>query len=76
MFCNNPFDPTDDLIQPNTMDGRVHLESIKFNILKIDYLLWHRFCHDVFDRDYKATIGVDFEVEKFSVLSIPFTLQM
>lgn len=38
--------------------------------------LVNRFCHDVFNRDYKATIGVDFEVEKFSILSIPFTLQM
>ncbi|KAK7481579.1 hypothetical protein BaRGS_00027228 [Batillaria attramentaria] len=38
--------------------------------------LVNRFCHDVFNRDYKATIGVDFEVEKFSVLSIPFTLQV
>ncbi|KAK3083692.1 hypothetical protein FSP39_001527 [Pinctada imbricata] len=38
--------------------------------------LVNRFCHDVFDRDYKATIGVDFEVEKFSVLSVPFTLQV
>lgn len=35
-----------------------------------------RFCHDVFDRDYKATIGVDFEVEKFTVLSVPFTVQI
>lgn len=38
--------------------------------------LVNRFCHDIFDRDYKATIGVDFEVEKFSVLSTPFTLQI
>ncbi|KAL8584785.1 hypothetical protein ACOMHN_035704 [Nucella lapillus] len=36
----------------------------------------NRYCHDVFNRDYKATIGVDFEVEKFSVLSVPFTLQI
>lgn len=36
----------------------------------------NRFCHDVFNRDYKATIGVDFEVEKFSILSIPYTLQI
>ncbi|CAI9723982.1 ras-related protein Rab-34-like [Octopus vulgaris] len=35
-----------------------------------------RFCHNIFDRDYKATIGVDFEVEKFSILSAPFTLQL
>ena len=39
-------------------------------------MIYFRFCHDAFDRDYKATIGVDFEVEKFSVLSTPFTLQM
>lgn len=38
--------------------------------------LVNRFCQDIFDRDYKATIGVDFEVEKFSVLSIPYTLQI
>lgn len=38
--------------------------------------LVNRFCHDVFDKDYKATIGVDFEVEKFSILSVPFTLQI
>ncbi|ESO86990.1 hypothetical protein LOTGIDRAFT_235171 [Lottia gigantea] len=36
----------------------------------------NRFCHDLFDRDYKATIGVDFEVEKFSILSTNFTLQI
>ena len=35
-----------------------------------------RFCHDIFDRDYKATIGVDFEVEKFSILAAPYTLQV
>ena len=40
------------------------------------FLVKFRFCHDVFDRDYKATIGVDFEVEKFSVLAIPFNLQV
>ncbi|XP_074644767.1 ras-related protein Rab-34-like [Tubulanus polymorphus] len=38
--------------------------------------LVNRFIHDKFDRDYKATIGVDFEVEKFSVLTIPFHLQI
>ncbi|XP_013383446.1 ras-related protein Rab-34 [Lingula anatina] len=38
--------------------------------------LVNRFCHDTFDRDYKATIGVDFEVEKFSILSVPFSLQI
>ncbi|KAL3856537.1 hypothetical protein ACJMK2_011283 [Sinanodonta woodiana] len=38
--------------------------------------LVNRFCHEVFEKDYKATIGVDFEVEKFSVLACPFTLQI
>ncbi|XP_055341316.1 ras-related protein Rab-36-like [Paramacrobiotus metropolitanus] len=38
--------------------------------------LVHRFCHDLFNRDYKATIGVDFEVERFDILEVPFTLQV
>lgn len=38
--------------------------------------LVNRFCHQVFDRDYKATIGVDFEVERFDILQIPFNLQI
>ncbi|XP_067556223.1 ras-related protein Rab-36 isoform X8 [Pseudorca crassidens] len=38
--------------------------------------LIHRFCKNVFDRDYKATIGVDFEMERFEVAGIPFSLQM
>ncbi|XP_059977231.1 ras-related protein Rab-36 isoform X3 [Lagenorhynchus albirostris] len=36
----------------------------------------HRFCKNVFDRDYKATIGVDFEMERFEVAGIPFSLQI
>ncbi|XP_057383391.1 ras-related protein Rab-36 isoform X1 [Balaenoptera acutorostrata] len=38
--------------------------------------LIHRFCKNVFDRDYKATIGVDFEMERFEVAGIPFSLQI
>lgn len=38
--------------------------------------LVNRFCNEVFDKDYKATIGVDFEVERFEVLGTPFNLQM
>lgn len=38
--------------------------------------LINRFCKKSFDRDYKATIGVDFEVERFEILDTPFTLQM
>ncbi|XP_047500590.1 ras-related protein Rab-34 [Penaeus vannamei] len=38
--------------------------------------LVNRFCHQVFDSNYKATIGVDFEVERFDILGIPFNLQI
>ncbi|XP_048467448.1 ras-related protein Rab-36 isoform X3 [Rhincodon typus] len=34
------------------------------------------FCKNVFDRDYKATIGVDFEIERFEVAGIPYNLQI
>uniref|UniRef100_A0A672KG08 Ras-related protein Rab-36 n=1 Tax=Sinocyclocheilus grahami TaxID=75366 RepID=A0A672KG08_SINGR len=30
----------------------------------------------VFDKNYKATIGVDFEMERFEVLGVPFSLQL
>ncbi|NXC34929.1 RAB34 protein, partial [Campylorhamphus procurvoides] len=35
-----------------------------------------RFCKDTFDKNYKATIGVDFEMERFEVLGVPFSLQL
>ncbi|PWA30820.1 hypothetical protein CCH79_00017368, partial [Gambusia affinis] len=35
-----------------------------------------RFCKDVFESDYKATIGVDFEIERFQILGVPFSLQI
>lgn len=38
--------------------------------------LVNRFCHEVFDSNYKATIGVDFEVERFDILQTPFNLQI
>ncbi|KAG9431485.1 ras-related protein Rab-34-like isoform X1 [Apis mellifera carnica] len=38
--------------------------------------LINRFCHKIFDNNYKATIGVDFEVEKFDILGVPFHLQI
>ncbi|XP_047660428.1 ras-related protein Rab-36 isoform X1 [Tachysurus fulvidraco] len=38
--------------------------------------LINRFCKDAFDRDYKATIGVDFEIERFEICGLPFSLQM
>uniref|UniRef100_A0ABD2X2D5 Ras-related protein Rab-36 n=1 Tax=Trichogramma kaykai TaxID=54128 RepID=A0ABD2X2D5_9HYME len=38
--------------------------------------LVNRFCHKSFDCNYKATIGVDFEVERFDILGVPFNLQI
>uniref|UniRef100_A0A8C0BI09 Ras-related protein Rab-36 n=1 Tax=Buteo japonicus TaxID=224669 RepID=A0A8C0BI09_9AVES len=38
--------------------------------------LINRFCKDNFDRDYKATIGVDFEIERFEIIGIPYNLQI
>ncbi|MCJ8742765.1 hypothetical protein PDJAM_G00086110 [Pangasius djambal] len=38
--------------------------------------LINRFCKDAFDRDYKATIGVDFEIERFELSGLPFSLQI
>ncbi|KAG8597116.1 hypothetical protein GDO81_002168 [Engystomops pustulosus] len=38
--------------------------------------LINRFCKNAFDRDYKATIGVDFEIERFEILGIPYNLQI
>ena len=34
-----------------------------------------RFCYEAFDTQYKATIGVDFEVERFTVFGVPFHIQ-
>ncbi|XP_049809883.1 ras-related protein Rab-34-like [Schistocerca nitens] len=36
----------------------------------------NRFCHERFDANYKSTIGVDFEVERFDILNVPFNLQI
>ncbi|XP_026538703.1 ras-related protein Rab-36 [Notechis scutatus] len=38
--------------------------------------LINRFCKEVFDRDYKATIGVDFEIERFEIAGVPYNLQI
>uniref|UniRef100_A0A8C9S5Z9 Ras-related protein Rab-36 n=1 Tax=Scleropages formosus TaxID=113540 RepID=A0A8C9S5Z9_SCLFO len=38
--------------------------------------LINRFCKNMFDRDYKATIGVDFEIEKFELSGVPYSLQI
>lgn len=38
--------------------------------------LINRFITDHYTENYKATIGVDFEVQKFEILGRPFTLQV
>ncbi|XP_053521080.1 ras-related protein Rab-36 isoform X3 [Artibeus jamaicensis] len=38
--------------------------------------LIHRFCKNIFDCNYKATIGVDFEIERFEIAGIPYSLQI
>ncbi|XP_062814559.1 ras-related protein Rab-36 isoform X2 [Anolis carolinensis] len=38
--------------------------------------LINRFCKNAFDRSYKATIGVDFEIERFEILGVPYSLQI
>ncbi|KAB0794766.1 hypothetical protein PPYR_11605 [Photinus pyralis] len=36
----------------------------------------NRFCHQLFDNNYKATIGVDFEVQLLSLFGVSVTLQI
>lgn len=35
-----------------------------------------RYSRDIFERNYKTTIGVDFEVEKYKILGVPFHMQV
>ncbi|XP_036974703.1 ras-related protein Rab-34 isoform X1 [Acanthopagrus latus] len=59
--------------------------TVNFNIAKVIVVgdvavgktcLISRFRKGVFDKNYKATIGVDFEMERFEVLGVPFSLQL
>ena len=46
-------------------------------VLTVSYCcLLFRYCRDIFERNYKTTIGVDFEVEKYKILGVPFHMQM
>lgn len=38
--------------------------------------IYCRYCKDLFETDYKATIGVDFQVEIYNILGHPFTMQL
>lgn len=60
-------------------------ESVSFNIAKVIVVgdvavgktcLISRFRKGSFEKNYKATIGVDFEMERFEVLGVPFSLQL
>ncbi|XP_074146951.1 ras-related protein Rab-36 isoform X13 [Sminthopsis crassicaudata] len=60
--------------------GTVGLKVSKVVVLGDLYVgktsLINRFCKDVFDRHYKATIGVDFEIERFEIAGVPYSLQI
>lgn len=60
-------------------------DTVSFNIAKVIVVgdvavgktcLISRFRKGAFDKNYKATIGVDFEMERFEVLGVPFSLQL
>ncbi|VEN35836.1 unnamed protein product, partial [Callosobruchus maculatus] len=36
----------------------------------------NRYCKKIFETNYKSTIGVDFEVETYEIMGVPFTLQI
>ncbi|XP_028400936.1 ras-related protein Rab-36-like [Dendronephthya gigantea] len=38
--------------------------------------LVNRYCKNIFETDYKATIGVDFQMEIYNMLGLPFSMQM
>ncbi|XP_077402678.1 ras-related protein Rab-34-like isoform X2 [Vanacampus margaritifer] len=60
-------------------------DAVSFNVAKVIVVgdvsvgktcLVSRFCRGAFDKNYKATIGVDFDMERFQVLGVPFSLQL
>ncbi|KAM9333566.1 ras-related protein Rab-34 [Pholidichthys leucotaenia] len=60
-------------------------DAVSFNIAKVIVVgdvavgktcLISRFCKGAFERNYKATIGVDFDMERFEILGVPFSLQL
>ncbi|XP_072230940.1 ras-related protein Rab-34-like [Leuresthes tenuis] len=60
-------------------------DAMSFNLAKVIVVgdvavgktcLISRFCKGAFSKNYKATIGVDFEMERFEVIGVPFSLQL
>ncbi|XP_060791146.1 ras-related protein Rab-34 isoform X2 [Neoarius graeffei] len=59
--------------------------SLRFTVAKVIVVgdvsvgktsLISRFCRNTYEKSYKATIGVDFEMERFEILGVPFNLQL
>ncbi|XP_061658655.1 uncharacterized protein LOC133491490 isoform X3 [Syngnathoides biaculeatus] len=78
---------TDELFHPRVQAAcRTRTEdAVSFNVAKVIVVgdvsvgktsLVSRFCRGAFDKNYKATIGVDFDMERFHVLGVPFSLQL
>ncbi|XP_077961398.1 ras-related protein Rab-34 isoform X3 [Gasterosteus aculeatus] len=60
-------------------------DTVSFNLAKVIVVgdvavgktcLISRFRKGAFEKNYKATIGVDFEMERFEVLGVPYSLQL
>ncbi|XP_061127661.1 ras-related protein Rab-34-like isoform X6 [Syngnathus typhle] len=60
-------------------------DTVSFNVAKVIVVgdvsvgktcLVSRFSRGAFNKNYKATIGVDFDMERFQVLGVPFSLQL
>ncbi|CAG2161522.1 unnamed protein product [Oppiella nova] len=78
-YNNHDFDPeVHDLCQQEL--GTNHLRVAKCivvgDIAVGKTCLINRFGYNVYANNYKATIGVDFDVQKFEILNTPFSLQL
>lgn len=54
----------------------VNFSENLFSVTQLCFYFFQRFCLQAFDTNYKATIGVDFEAEKFFILGVPYILQL
>ncbi|XP_068186827.1 ras-related protein Rab-34-like [Antennarius striatus] len=86
-FCPNAALHTKDSFHPQVkaVCEAQKTGTVNYNIAKVIVVgdvavgktcLISRFRKGVFDKNYKATIGVDFEMERFEVLGVPFSLQL
>ncbi|XP_068601147.1 ras-related protein Rab-34-like [Brachionichthys hirsutus] len=86
-YCSNAALHTKDSFHPQVKAACQEQKTgaVNFNIAKVIVVgdvavgktcLISRFRKGAFDKNYKATIGVDFEMERFEVLGVPFSLQL